>query len=81
MAADRQPCLRCAWLAWRRADVPRRTAAHPLYLCRDAATAGCAVVTGDTMFVGQAADQFRLFTGVEAPVELMRSVVLDSLKQ
>ncbi|EFN57759.1 hypothetical protein CHLNCDRAFT_143054 [Chlorella variabilis] len=50
-------------------------------LLRDAATAGCAVVTGDTMFVGQAADQFRLFTGVEAPVELMRSVVLDSLKQ
>jgi len=31
------------------------------------------------MFVGQAADQFRLFTGKEAPVELMSKVVLDSL--
>jgi shikimate 5-dehydrogenase len=33
------------------------------------------------MFVGQAADQFRLFTGAPAPVELMSRVVLDSLKQ
>lgn len=50
-------------------------------LLREAAAAGCAVVTGDTMFVGQAADQFRLFTGKEPPVELMSRVVLDSLKQ
>ena len=49
-------------------------------LLREAAAAGCAVVTGDEMFVGQAADQFRLFTAKEAPVELMRKVVLDSLK-
>lgn len=45
-------------------------------LLRDAAAAGCATVTGDEMFVGQAADQFRLFTGLEAPVEQMRRVVL-----
>ncbi|KAL4425636.1 hypothetical protein ABPG75_009652 [Micractinium tetrahymenae] len=50
-------------------------------LLKEAAAAGCKVVTGDTMFVGQAADQFRLFTGKEAPVELMSRVVLDSLKQ
>jgi 3-dehydroquinate dehydratase/shikimate dehydrogenase len=50
-------------------------------LLREAAHAGCAVVTGDEMFVGQAADQFRLFTEVEPPVELMRQVVLDSLKK
>ena len=31
------------------------------------------------MFVGQAADQFRLFTGLEPPVELMRQVLHDSL--
>jgi shikimate 5-dehydrogenase len=31
------------------------------------------------MFIGQAAEQFRLFTGQEAPVELMRSTVLASL--
>lgn len=55
--------------------------ACPRPCCREAAAAGCAVVTGDTMFVGQAADQFRLFTGKEPPVELMSRVVLDSLKQ
>lgn len=27
----------------------------------------------------QAADQFKLFTGKDAPVDLMRTVVLDSL--
>jgi shikimate 5-dehydrogenase len=37
------------------------------------------VVTGDTMFVGQAEDQFRLFTGVEPPRGLMSRVVLESL--
>lgn len=31
------------------------------------------------MFVGQAADQFRLFTGQTAPVKLMRRVTLESL--
>ena len=50
-------------------------------LLREAAAAGCAVVTGEKMFVGQAADQFKLFTGKEAPVELMREVVLESLKK
>ncbi|KAI3438702.1 hypothetical protein D9Q98_001122 [Chlorella vulgaris] len=48
-------------------------------LLREAAEAGCKVVTGDTMFVGQAEDQFRLFTGVEPPKGLMSRVVLDSL--
>lgn len=42
--------------------------------------AGCKIVTGDTMFVGQAATQFKIFTGKEAPVGLMQQVVLDSLK-
>lgn len=46
-------------------------------LLRDAKAAGCAVVTGDEMFVGQAAQQFKLFTGLEAPVELMRRIVLE----
>lgn len=45
-------------------------------LLREAGEAGCLVVTGDEMFVGQAADQFKLFTNMEAPVELMRRVVL-----
>ncbi|GAB4816977.1 hypothetical protein N2152v2_004023 [Parachlorella kessleri] len=49
-------------------------------LLRDAQAAGCRVVTGDLMFVGQAADQFKLFTGMEPPVALMHKVVLDSLQ-
>lgn len=47
-------------------------------LLTEAAAAGCAVVTGENMFVGQAAIQFKLFTGEDAPVELMRKVVLGS---
>ncbi len=46
---------------------------------QDAAAAGCAPISGLEMFVGQAADQFQLFTGKEAPIDLMRQVVLDSL--
>ena len=36
-------------------------------------------VSGLEMFVGQAAEQFRLFTRLQPPVNLMRQVVLDSL--
>ena len=46
---------------------------------QDAQAAGCVTVSGLEMFVGQAADQFRLFTGGEPPVDLMRRVTLDSL--
>jgi shikimate dehydrogenase len=52
------------------------------WLCRllqDAEKAGCRAVEGLGMFVHQAAIQFRLWTGEEPPVELMRSVVLRSL--
>jgi shikimate 5-dehydrogenase len=31
------------------------------------------------MFVGQAAEQFELFTGKPAPVDLMRQATLDSM--
>lgn len=48
-------------------------------LLRDAQSAGCITVTGDEMFVGQAADQFKHFThGLEAPIELMRDIVLGT---
>ncbi len=46
---------------------------------QDARAAGCVTVSGLEMFVGQAADQFRLFTGQEPPVDLMRRVTLNSL--
>jgi 3-dehydroquinate dehydratase/shikimate dehydrogenase len=44
-------------------------------LLKQARDAGCNVVSGIEMFVGQAAAQFKLFTGCEAPLETMRNVV------
>ena len=41
-------------------------------LLKQAREAGCRVITGVDMFVGQAALQFKLFTGREAPTDLMR---------
>eukprot|EP00897_Mesotaenium_endlicherianum_P002379 jgi/Mesen1/2169/ME000152S01252 len=48
-------------------------------LLREARAAGATPVSGLEMFVGQAAEQFELFTGLQAPKELMRRVVLDSM--
>jgi len=47
---------------------------------REAKEAGCVIVTGLEMFVGKAAEQFRLWTGKEAPTELMRKVVVEKLR-
>jgi 3-dehydroquinate dehydratase/shikimate dehydrogenase len=44
-------------------------------LLKEARQAGCTVITGSDMFIGQAAAQFKLFTGHEAPVETMRTVL------
>jgi 3-dehydroquinate dehydratase/shikimate dehydrogenase len=46
-------------------------------LIKEARTQGCSVVTGVEMFVRQAILQFKLFTGQDAPWELMR----DTLKR
>jgi len=62
------------------------TVYHPentlfLKLARDRA---CQTISGVEMFVGQAAAQFRHFTGLDAPVDLMREVVrrkLGALRQ
>jgi 3-dehydroquinate dehydratase/shikimate dehydrogenase len=40
-------------------------------LLRDAKHAGCQTLGGLAMLVGQAAEQFRLWTGLEAPVDVM----------
>jgi shikimate dehydrogenase len=53
---------------------PRRTR-----LLKNAVQVGCPVVEGLGMFVHQAAVQFRLWTGEDPPVDLMRSVVIQSL--
>jgi len=50
-------------------------------LLREAEQAGCAVLSGVEMFVEQGAAQFRLWTGLEPPVALMRQVVLEQLEQ
>lgn len=44
-------------------------------LIKQARETGCTTITGIDMFVGQAALQFRLFTGQPAPLDLMRQVV------
>lgn len=49
-------------------------------LLSEARAAGCRVVPGVEMFVGQAAAQFELWTGRPAPVEVMRRVVTGALR-
>lgn len=45
----------------------------------EAKAKGLQTISGVEMFVNQAALQFKEFTGVEAPVEVMRKVVMDHL--
>jgi shikimate dehydrogenase len=40
---------------------------------------GCCVVKGINMFIYQGAEQFRLWTGHEAPVDIMKKVVEEFL--
>jgi len=54
------------------------TPEHTL-LIKEASARGCKVVTGVEMFIRQAALQFRLFTGKEAPLDLLRSIVKRAL--
>jgi shikimate dehydrogenase len=49
-------------------------------LLREAREIGCTVVNGVAMFVHQGAIQFERWTGQKAPVELMKTVVLDALQ-
>ena len=49
-------------------------------LLADARARGLKVVSGVEMFINQAALQFEQFTGVEAPVEVMRRVVMENLQ-
>ena len=49
-------------------------------LLRDAAATGCRVRNGVGMFVHQGAEQIRLWTGQEPPVETMRQAVLERLQ-
>ena len=49
-------------------------------LLADARARGLKVISGVEMFINQAVLQFRHFTGVEAPVEVMRRVVMERLR-
>ncbi|KKK72592.1 hypothetical protein LCGC14_2902320, partial [marine sediment metagenome] len=44
-------------------------------LIKNARGRNCTVVTGVDMFVRQACYQFKLFTGIDGPADLMRSAV------
>jgi shikimate 5-dehydrogenase len=44
-------------------------------LIRQARNAGCEAITGTEMFVRQARAQFRHFTGIEAPLSMVRKVL------
>jgi 3-dehydroquinate dehydratase/shikimate dehydrogenase len=48
-------------------------------LLADARERGCRIVTGVEMFIRQAARQFELFTGHEAPVDVMRNALSGKL--
>ena len=47
----------------------------------NAEKAGATIITGDKMFLVQAIEQFKLFTGKEAPKEVMEKVLEESLKK
>jgi len=48
-------------------------------LMREARAAGCQTLGGLEMLIAQAMEQFRLWTGVEAPEDAMRKAALDAL--
>ena len=50
-------------------------------LLQDAAAAGADIVSGAEMFVYQGAQQLKLWTGRQAPLELMRKTVYERLKK
>ena len=47
-------------------------------LC-DARTVGCRTIDGLSMFIHQGAHQFRLFTGQEPPLELMKNTIIKAM--
>ena len=49
-------------------------------LLKDAAAAGCDTINGLPMFVYQGAFQFECWTGLQAPLEVMRAAVIEALE-
>jgi shikimate dehydrogenase len=48
-------------------------------LLKTAESIGCLTIDGVSMFVYQGAFQFELWTGMKAPVEVMKKAVLNAL--
>ena len=48
-------------------------------LLKEADKAGCITINGVSMFVHQGAFQFELWTGIKAPVDVMKKAVFDAL--
>jgi shikimate dehydrogenase len=46
---------------------------------KEAAAIGCGIINGVDMFVSQGAQQFALWTGKKAPVDVMRKAVIEAL--
>jgi shikimate dehydrogenase len=49
------------------------------HLLKTARARGCATISGLEMFIHQGAEQFRLWTGITPPMDVMRAVVKDAL--
>ena len=48
-------------------------------LLKNAVKKGCTVINGVSMFVNQGAAQFELFTGIKAPINSIKKIVLNNL--
>jgi shikimate 5-dehydrogenase len=68
--------LRGARLVYDLVYNPRHTA-----FMREASAAGCEAVGGLDMLIGQAAAQWKLWTGEDAPVDVMRRAAEESMKR
>jgi len=50
-------------------------------LLREARASGCVTISGAEMFIRQGADQFTRFTGRQAPLDVLRQVVMSKLSE
>jgi shikimate dehydrogenase len=49
-------------------------------LLKKAAALGCRIIPGIRMFIHQGAEQFRLWTGLQAPIQAMTAAVMKALR-
>ena len=80
-ASPMQTAVGAATPAWGPGTVVFDTVYNPpvTRLLREARAAGCVTIGGAEMFVRQAAAQFQLWTGREAPIEVFRQVLDEHL--